>query len=285
KDSVLDTAGNTATSDIDFDALPQFSPVAESTINGAQHIDVRSPIVLTFSESVSVGTGNIIITDLNTNGQGWKNDSSDNTQTIDVTSSMVTIAGNIVTINPEFDFDLATNYEITFAAGTFTGDTSGQDSIAVESGDFTFTTVTPKTDNVGQESKIQVAGTDALVASNYWIDGHQSDPTKAPIQVDASAKDIAVAYSLNYRGLVDEDGHIQLDGVTDINDIIYGDVSPNLTGDLDTYGWVPNPAAKVIGSDAGSFGARTIYADTVGNYYIYSDETLFTEGSGQVFYG
>lgn len=262
------------------------APTVSSTVDGVTNLDVRSPIVLTFSDDVTAATGNIVITDLNTSGVGWKNDNTDNTQTIDVTDvSQVTISDNIVTINPDFDFDFGTDYEITFAAGVFTGDTSGEGSIAVTSGDLTFTTVTPATDAVGQLSQIQVAGTDALVASNYWIDGHQSDPTAGAIQVDASASDIAVAFSLQNNGFVNEDGHIQLNGVTDLNDVIYGD-DPN-------SGLIPNPnrdfgwsnGGKTIGNDSGGFGGRTVVDAQTSNPLLFDDASLSSFDAGTVIYG
>ena len=262
------------------------APVASSTVDEVTNLDVRSPIVLTFSEAVTANTGNIVIRDLNTGGAGWKNDATDNTQTIDVTdTSLVTISGNTVTINPTFDLDLATNYEITIAADAFTGSTSMQGSVAVAAGELTFTTVTPATDAVGAVSQIQAAGTDALVASNYWIDGHQSDPSAPAIQVDAAANAIAVAYSLQNTGVVNEAGHISLNGTTDTSDIIYGD-DPNSGLVANTnrdFGWTSG--TKSIGNNAGGLSAATVYADQTSSTTIFSDATLLSEGAGAVIYG
>lgn len=65
-----------------------------------------SNLVLTFSESIQKGTGNILIKEGGTT-----------TQTIDVASGTVTVSGSTLTINPsDFSFGAAVNIEI--AAGT-----------------------------------------------------------------------------------------------------------------------------------------------------------------------
>jgi hypothetical protein len=261
------------------------APTASSTADGVTNLDVRSPIVLTFSENVSIGaSGTITLTDLNTNGEGWKNDTTDNSQTIDITTAVangeITIAGNIVTINPEFDLDFATNYEITISAGAFTGDTSGEDSLEVQSGDLTFTTVTPATDNSGALSQIQVAGTDAMVNSNYWVDGHQSDPTATAIQVDASAEDIAIAVSIpDSATLVNEEGFISVNGETDKKDIIYYDVRENNPG-ITFFGW--DGQSKTVSSSVGGSGVKITF-DAQNS--VYQDSDLDALNAGQVIYG
>ncbi|MCK9453460.1 MAG: Ig-like domain-containing protein, partial [Bacteroidales bacterium] len=67
---------------------------------------LNSNIILTFSENVQAGSGNIVIS----NGT--------DTRTISVTdSSQVTISGNTVTINPTTDLTEGTTYHITMASG------------------------------------------------------------------------------------------------------------------------------------------------------------------------
>jgi len=69
-------------------------------------IQVNSNIILTFSEKVQAGTGNIIITDGN------------DTRTIDVTdSSQVTFSGKTVTINPTDDLQVNSHYHLDIASG------------------------------------------------------------------------------------------------------------------------------------------------------------------------
>ena len=78
-----------------------------SPLDNATNVAVISNLVLTFDEAVQKGTGNILV-----------KQSGVTTQTIDVTSALVTVAGNIVTINPsDFGYTGAVNIEI--AAGAF----------------------------------------------------------------------------------------------------------------------------------------------------------------------
>src|SRR5262245_33712502 len=74
----------------------------------ASNVAVSSNIVLTFSENVQKGVGNILI-----------KLSSDNStvQTIDVTTAAVTVSNNIVTINHPTDLAAGTGYYIEIAAG------------------------------------------------------------------------------------------------------------------------------------------------------------------------
>lgn len=82
-------------------ALP-FSPTDNAT-----NVAPASNIVLTFSEVVVAGTGNIVIS--LANGTAWR--------TIAVTSPEVTIAGTQVTINPAVDMPTSTSLYVTVDPG------------------------------------------------------------------------------------------------------------------------------------------------------------------------
>ncbi len=92
----------TGTGDITPPVVSTYSPSDNST-----NVAINSNLVLTFNETIQKGTGNILI-----------KEGSITTQTIDVTSATVTVAGNVVTINPaDFTNGAAVNIEIT--AGAF----------------------------------------------------------------------------------------------------------------------------------------------------------------------
>jgi methionine-rich copper-binding protein CopC len=76
--------------------------------DNATGVAVSSNIVLNFSESVKVGTGNVLI-----------KKSSDNTTiaTIPIDNAQITISGSTVTINPTADLDTSTGYYIEMASG------------------------------------------------------------------------------------------------------------------------------------------------------------------------
>jgi methionine-rich copper-binding protein CopC len=91
--------------------------------DNATGVAVSSNIVLNFSESVKVGTGNVLL-----------KKSSDNTTfaTIPIANAQITISGSTVTINPTADLDNSTGYYVEIASGVildlsdnaFTGITS-----------------------------------------------------------------------------------------------------------------------------------------------------------------
>ncbi|MDP2241249.1 MAG: Ig-like domain-containing protein [Burkholderiales bacterium] len=71
-------------------------------------VAVGSNIVLTFSENVAAGTGNIVISD------------GADTRTIAVGDAQVVISGNTVTINPTLDLNANTTYYVQIASGVIT---------------------------------------------------------------------------------------------------------------------------------------------------------------------
>jgi hypothetical protein len=108
--------------------------------DGATEVEYTSNISLTFSENVAPGPGNQLII---------KKVSDDSTVTsIDVTSSQVTIAGAVVTINPTVDLPTSTAMYVLIDRGAFT-DIAGNDYAGISSSsDYRFTTaadVTPPT--------------------------------------------------------------------------------------------------------------------------------------------
>lgn len=101
-------------SDLSFDLqLTGAGDVIAPTVTGyspadnATSVSNTTNLVLTFSENIQKGTGNILI-----------KEGGLTTQTIDVTSATVTVSGNTVTINPsDFTYNALVNIEMP--AGTF----------------------------------------------------------------------------------------------------------------------------------------------------------------------
>ncbi|MEP7375455.1 MAG: Ig-like domain-containing protein [Chitinophagaceae bacterium] len=88
--------------DVTSPIVSNYSP-ADNSINTA----INSNLVLTFSETVQKGSGNILI-----------KEGGITTQTIDVTSATVTVSGNTVTVNPS-DFTNSAAVNIEISAGAF----------------------------------------------------------------------------------------------------------------------------------------------------------------------
>ena len=129
------TIGSTDTPDVTAPTLAQQTPA-----DGAVGIDYASNISLTFSESVAPGPGQQLII---------KKVSDNSTVTsVDVTSSQVTIAGAVVTINPTVDLPTSTALYVLINRGAFT-DLAGNEYAGISSSSgYQFTTaadVTPPT--------------------------------------------------------------------------------------------------------------------------------------------
>ena len=111
--AIKDATGNkfTGITDLSFDTVDTISPLLDTTItikNLADAIAVNKSLVLTFTEAVKIGTGNIIIS------------SSKDTRTILVSDkSQVSIDGQNVTINPTDDFVFGATYTMILESGTF----------------------------------------------------------------------------------------------------------------------------------------------------------------------
>jgi methionine-rich copper-binding protein CopC len=82
---------------------------SSSPTDDATDIAIGSNLVLTFSESISAGTGSVVLK------------KSDGTiiATIPVTDAQVAISGSTVTINPTTDLDYSTSYYLEIAGGVF----------------------------------------------------------------------------------------------------------------------------------------------------------------------
>ena len=82
-----------------------------SPADGATEIDITSNIVITFSESITKGSGNITLRAGSASGTVR--------QTIDVTSGAVSVSGTQATINPPSDLEYEEDTYIVVDAGCF----------------------------------------------------------------------------------------------------------------------------------------------------------------------
>ena len=160
-------------------------PTLRTTLDGVTNLDVTSNLVFSADQTVSIGTGNIHITDLGgtaaSGGTGYHGDVNTNTQTIDIATAvangLVSIVGTgantKVIINPLWDLDLSSNYQLTIDDGTFLNAT-GTNSLT----GFTpvsFSTVKPGTHGSGTAATEAVASqtmldSGALTAGKSWLD-------------------------------------------------------------------------------------------------------------------
>jgi len=105
----IETPGTITAGDIDVPPTPiTFSPA-----NGATDVPIDTNIVITFSQLVKKGTGDITLRDGSAGGTIL--------QTIAVTSGSVTISDAVVTIDPPSSLPNLTNVFVVIDAGAFIG--------------------------------------------------------------------------------------------------------------------------------------------------------------------
>ncbi|MCK9284445.1 MAG: cadherin domain-containing protein [Rhodocyclaceae bacterium] len=255
-----------------------------ATLDDVVNLDARSDLVLTFSDTISLGSGQIrIMDDMGTSG--WtltntttgesKQDTTDNDVIITLTNGAVTgltiggvdksadmadsvtASGNVLTISPagsdnasstdwDFDWDFGASYHIELDAGVVTANGVGNVAIG-NSTTLNFTTVTPAGNATGAASqKMAVDGT--LTAGYTWHHGHVSD---------ATASGEAMNFGTGSHGLV-----LQSDGL----DIDTDGAGPDIATDKSTT----TIGGKILLSGLGT--DDVIYLDNMGNMSLLSTD-------------
>jgi hypothetical protein len=188
---IQDAAGNAFSftgliNNIDSTPLPVVSTSnpqwQASSLSGVTNLDVTSNLVFKSDKALKVGTGSIRILDLNAenNRTGFRNDTNDNDQFIDVVTAvdngLIEFRDNdkTIIINPKWDLDLSSSYRIEWSEGAFVSDTGGLLAPAFSA---SFGTVTPGNVNTtdggfsSDAQRSQIMKTDGTLAdSKKWFD-------------------------------------------------------------------------------------------------------------------
>ena len=253
-----------------------------SALSGVTNFDVASNLVFTSDKALKVGTGSIRILDENAafSRTGFRTDTNDNDQTIDVTTALanglISLSADkkTITINPKWDLDLSSNYKIIIDDGAFVSETGGLKASALE---VSFATVTPGTGTLISQavasSKMNAAG--GLDADNrLWFDleSVNNDITGNIAQLGSLKDKAYVLVSKNYQEIAgdptpgDGDPGVTIKdlfvGVTEfgVNDQIYFDAQLNdATKQVFHPQMIPgiNDAAD-IASDAGGIAGQNV---------------------------
>jgi methionine-rich copper-binding protein CopC len=203
----VSTAGGTLSLNIDTVA-PTLS--SSSPTDNATSVSASASLVLTFSEAIAAGTGNIIVSD-----------GASDVRTIAVTdTTQVTIAGKIVTIKPTLALHASTAYNIQMAAGVIT-DVAGNNYAGISSATtLNFTTSALPTYTVAQATTAFAADpavqyilgdtsanlvTDAATngGAGTYVTGRNVVFTDAPTIAQLTAVDAATTGTLTYTSVSD----------------------------------------------------------------------------------
>ncbi|MEG5097982.1 Ig-like domain-containing protein, partial [Microcoleus sp. B13-B4] len=104
-------AGTTGAATWNFTTVADTTPPTAASFTPADNataVAVAADLVVTLSEAVQKGIGNIVIKKVSDNSV---------VETIDVTSANVTVSGSTVTVNPTADLAQGTDYYVEIAAG------------------------------------------------------------------------------------------------------------------------------------------------------------------------
>ena len=127
-----------------------------SPSDGATNVAIDSNIVITFSENITKGSGNITLRASSASGTVR--------QTIDVTSGAVSVSGTQATINPASDLEYLEDTYVVVDAGCFLNSDSDADSANAVINTYNFTV---ESDVLGSS---QYGGVVICAASNvYWV--------------------------------------------------------------------------------------------------------------------
>jgi hypothetical protein len=226
------------------------SPSIHTSLSGATNLDVTSNLVFTVDRTVTAGTsGSIHITDMG-GGTGFHGDTTTNTQTIDISTAisqgLVSIVGTgtstTIIINPKWDLDLSSNYQVSFDAGVFV-DAQGHNSVAMPA--VSFSTVAPGGHGTGTALSDAVASqtmsdsTGALMAGRLWLDVENiGNITGSMAQLGDLSTGAYVLAMKNYATTPGGESGDQTDGLAvhdtnigvskfGVNDIVYFDSQVN----------------------------------------------------------
>ena len=176
----VDTSTTANTLTLNVTAVNDAPMLSAGQLGMVTNLDVASNLVFTSQVALNLGTtGRIRILDQNTSGAGFRSDTNDNDQTIDLANAfdrgLITLSdgGKTITINPKWDLDLSSNYRIEVDKGAFVSQADNTDAQALA---VDFSTVTPGNFNSNTIKTIQALSTSSskmndtggMDADNRW---------------------------------------------------------------------------------------------------------------------
>ena len=204
--SVIDIAGNENTSVTDYNftvaPLPDTTAPTVATFSpadSAQGASVSANLVVTFSENIQRGSGQIVL----------KTSDGIPVATYSADSSNVTISGNKLVIDPTLKLDYQTQYVLTLPSG-IVEDLAGNPLSSAATHNFT--------------TRAEGAGYDVAPRFKYWNKGAGEGSERLLSNVKVAVGDNPSTYS-------DITGASLLDGVDDLDDTDDGIITPVVTYD------------------------------------------------------
>jgi VCBS repeat-containing protein len=207
-----------------------------------------SNIVLTFSEAVQAGTGNIVIS----NG-------TDDIRTINVTDSQVTISGSTVTINPTNDLQAGSSYHVQIDNGAIK-DMAGNGYAGISN--------TAALDFTTNSAPITTTGLFAN-QTTYSADSSPESVTTGDVDKDGDLDLLVADYASNTVSVLTGNG----DGTFNAQvtyavgsypvSVMTGDVNGDNRLDLLVGNNVSNTVSVLTGNGDGTFNPRVTYATGV----------------------
>ena len=255
----------------DFDAsvttpLESLSLLSDG-FKSINNLDVRSDIVLTFSEDVAAQAGKFIKI-IDASASGFRGENLDSSIQIDAANAdLVSISGNVVTINPAGDLDLSSDYRLEIDEGAFLGAASGTALAQITGATaLEFSTVTPGGFAIQLAQASQIMETDgSLGIGAYWLDiediGSPSGRTSVPLDLSSQdyvlvAKDYSSDgpdYDIGFDGILTGDFFVGANQFS-AGDVVYIDNQSAQANDLSELQLIDKGVAPVELRFAGNTG-------------------------------
>jgi VCBS repeat-containing protein len=174
--------------DVNSPIVTTFSPT-----KGATGVAIGSDIVVTFSEAIQRGTGNIVLKDAANNVVATYDAASD---------FNLSVSGSTLTINPPTDLGYSTNYFVTFASGSIR-DLTGNNFIDTNIYNFN-TNFYPEASAVSITTVEDIPKAGTLLGTD--VEGSNltfakvSDPTNGTVTINGSTGAYTYTPKANYNG-------------------------------------------------------------------------------------
>jgi gliding motility-associated-like protein len=270
--------GDAATVTINDDDAPQVT--ALTPMDDAVDVAISTNLTITFNQNVVAGTGNILIRDR-------RDDST--IESIDVTGSAVSIASNVVTIDPTSDLPSETDIYVEVPAGAFENSGGqGNDAILGDAAwnftteDITAPTVVVSTTTASPTNSTFTATftfsepitnfdlTDITVTNGTASVFNQISPTVYEALITPTA-DGEVTVSILAGALQDDSSNANDNEASNVLSLIYDITNPTLditTAETDPTNASPFAVTFTFSEDMDSFEADdlTLTNATIGNF-------------------
>jgi Ca2+-binding RTX toxin-like protein len=193
-------------------------PIIFTPFDASNNVAVGSNIVVTFSEAIKFGSGNIEI------HQGSANGTLFASYSVSSPGFNLNISDTVLTINPTNNLAENTNYYVTFANGSIQ-DLSGNNFSGITTYDFITQETTPPTIAISTNDSALKAGETATIS--FTLSEASTDFTSADVTVSGGALTNFTGSGTNYSATFTPTSNSITNGVVSVSSTKFTDAAGN----------------------------------------------------------